>query len=43
MIEISNFFEEIFKKYPEIDKICIEKYFFTAINIKNAEFIYGVR
>ena len=43
MIEISNFFEEIFKKYPEIDKVCIEKYFFTAINIKNAEFIYWVR
>jgi crossover junction endodeoxyribonuclease RuvC len=42
MLEIHNFFEKIIKK-NKIQKIVMEKYFITSFNLKNAEFIYGMR
>lgn len=43
MGEIYDFFTKLMKKYPEIDTVCIEKYFFTQYNKSNAEFVYGIR
>lgn len=43
MNEIFDFFQEIYKKYPEIKVVSMERYFFTTFNKSNAEFIYGVR
>ena len=42
MLEIHDFFEDIIKK-NKIKKIIMEKYFITSFNLKNAEFIYGMR
>lgn len=42
MLEIHDFFEKLIKKY-KITKISMEKYFITTFNLKNAEFIYGMR
>lgn len=42
MLEIHNFFEDLIKKYT-ITKISMEKYFITTFNLKNAEFVYGMR
>ncbi|HRX63849.1 MAG TPA: crossover junction endodeoxyribonuclease RuvC, partial [Candidatus Absconditabacterales bacterium] len=42
MLEIHNFFEKLIKKH-KIKKISMEKYFVTSFNLKNAEFVYGMR
>ncbi len=42
MLEIHDFFETIIKN-NKITKISMEKYFITTFNLKNAEFIYGMR
>jgi Holliday junction resolvasome RuvABC endonuclease subunit len=42
ILEITNFFEDLFKKH-KIQKVVMEKYFITSFNLKNAEFIYGMR
>jgi Holliday junction resolvasome RuvABC endonuclease subunit len=42
MLEIHDFFEKIIKKY-KISKISMEKYYITTFNLKNAEFVYGMR
>ncbi len=42
MLEIQIFFEEMIQKH-KIQKIVMEKYFITSFNLKNAEFIYGMR
>ncbi len=42
MNDIIGFFSELIKKHP-IQRICIEKYFITNFNKKNAEFVYGTR
>ena len=42
MLEIHDFFEILIKKH-KITKISMEKYFITTFNLKNAEFIYGMR
>lgn len=43
MLEIYDFFADLLKKYKDVKTVCIEKYFFTAINRSNAEFVYGIR
>ena len=42
MLEIHDFFENLIKNH-KITKISMEKYFITTFNLKNAEFIYGMR
>ena len=42
MLEIHNFFEKLIKTH-KIKKISMEKYFVTSFNLKNAEFVYGMR
>jgi len=42
MLEIHDFFQELIKN-NKIQKIIMEKYFITSFNLKNAEFIYGMR
>lgn len=42
MIQISEFFSQLFKQYP-ISIISMEQLFFTKFNQNNAEFVYGVR
>lgn len=42
MLEIHDFFENLILK-NKIKKIVMEKYFITSFNLKNAEFIYGMR
>lgn len=42
MIQISNFFEELFEKY-KIQTVAMEKLFFTKYNQNNAEFVFGIR
>lgn len=42
MLEIHNFFEQTIKNH-KIKKVVMEKYFITSFNLKNAEFIYGMR
>lgn len=42
MIQISNFFEELFEKY-KIQIVAMEKLFFTKYNQNNAEFVFGIR
>jgi Holliday junction resolvasome RuvABC endonuclease subunit len=42
MLEIHDFLEKLIKKH-KIKKISMEKYFITTFNLKNAEFIYGMR
>lgn len=42
MIQIANFFEELFAKF-QIQTIAMEKLFFTKFNQNNAEFVYGIR
>lgn len=40
--EIYNFFVKLLKKY-EVEKVGVEKLFFTKFNQNNAEFVYGIR
>jgi Holliday junction resolvasome RuvABC endonuclease subunit len=40
--QILNFFENLLEKYP-IEKVAIEKLFFTNYNQNNAEFVYAIR
>lgn len=40
--EILNFFENLLNKY-KIEKVSIEKLFFTNYNQNNAEFVYAIR
>ena len=40
--QILEFFEKLLKKYP-IEKVAIEKLFFTDYNQSNAEFVYAIR
>lgn len=40
--QILEFFENLLKKYP-IEKIAMEKLFFTSYNQSNAEFVYAIR
>lgn len=42
MIQIANFFEELFAKF-QIQTVAMEKLFFTKFNQNNAEFVYGIR
>lgn len=42
MIQIANFFEELFEKF-QIQTVAMEKLFFTKFNQNNAEFVYGIR
>lgn len=42
MIQISDFFSQLFKQYP-ISIVSMEQLFFTKFNQNNAEFVYGVR
>lgn len=42
MLDIHNFFQDLIQKH-KIKKISMEKYFITTFNLKNAEFIYGMR
>lgn len=42
MLQISDFFEQIFKKNT-IQTVSMEKLFFTKFNQNNAEFVYGIR
>jgi hypothetical protein len=37
-----DFFEKLFKK-DDIEKVAIEKLFFTDYNQNNAEFVYAIR
>lgn len=44
IIEISNFFEELFSNYKnKIEIVCMEKLFFTKYNQNNAEFVFWIR
>jgi len=43
MLDIRNFFSQLFTTYPDISIVSMEKYFFTAINKNNAEFVFAVR
>ncbi|MBQ5944966.1 hypothetical protein IJL65_00750 [bacterium] len=40
--QILDFFEKLLKKY-QIEKIAMEKLFFTDYNQNNAEFVYAIR
>jgi len=40
--QILEFFENLIKKYP-IEKVAMEKLFFTSYNQSNAEFVYAIR
>ena len=40
--QILNFFENLLKKYS-VEKIAMEKLFFTDYNQSNAEFVYAIR
>ena len=40
--QIFEFFEELLKKY-QVEKIAMEKLFFTDYNQSNAEFVYAIR
>ena len=40
--QIMDFFEELLKKY-DVEKIAMEKLFFTDYNQNNAEFVYAIR
>ena len=40
--QIYDFFEKLLKKYP-VEKIAMEKLFFTDYNQSNAEFVYAIR
>lgn len=42
MSQIFDFFQEMFQK-NKIEKICMEKLFFTKYNQNNAEFVFGIR
>ena len=42
MIEIEEYFQELFKKY-DITTICMEKLYFTKYNQNNAEFVFWIR
>lgn len=42
MTAIYTFFMEL-TKHNQIDKICIERLYFTSRNQANAEFVYGIR
>lgn len=42
MGQIISFFEKLSKEHP-IEKIGIEKLYFTSRNQSNAEFVYGLR
>jgi crossover junction endodeoxyribonuclease RuvC len=42
MHQIFEFFEKMFGSH-RIEKVCMEKLFFTSHNQQNAEFVYGVR
>ncbi len=42
ILKIINFFEDMITKYT-IDKLSIEKLFFTKYNQANAEFVYWIR
>ena len=41
-IQIADFFEDLLKKYL-IERVAIEKLFFTNYNQGNAEFVYAIR
>lgn len=43
MSEIYEFFQDLLKRFPKIQAVGMEKYFFTQFNKSNAEFVYGVR
>ncbi len=43
MLEVRDFFLELYKKYDLINVFSIEKYFFTKFNKSNAEFVYWLR
>jgi len=40
--QILEFFKELLKKY-DIEKVAMEKLFFTDYNQSNAEFVYAIR
>jgi Holliday junction resolvasome RuvABC endonuclease subunit len=40
--QILEFFEKLLKKYS-IEKVAMEKLFFTDYNKNNAEFVYAIR
>ena len=40
--QILDFFENLLKQYP-IQKVAMEKLFFTSYNQSNAEFVYAIR
>jgi Holliday junction resolvasome RuvABC endonuclease subunit len=40
--QILEFFEKLLKKYS-IEKVAMEKLFFTDYNQSNAEFVYAIR
>lgn len=42
MLQIANFFEELFEKY-QVHTVSMEKLFFTKYNQNNAEFVFGIR
>lgn len=42
MIQIADFFEEIFKTH-KVDIVCMEKLYFTKYNQNNAEFVFWIR
>jgi Holliday junction resolvasome RuvABC endonuclease subunit len=40
--QILEFFEKLLKKYP-VEKVAMEKLFFTDYNQSNAEFVYAIK
>jgi crossover junction endodeoxyribonuclease ruvC len=42
MSQIYDFFHTMFEQYP-IEKVAMEKLFFTKFNQNNAEFVFGIR
>jgi len=43
MLDIQTYFIEMFKNFPDITTVSMEKYFFTQYNKSNAEFVFAVR